>query len=135
MEKFKIFITCVFGIGLVFLAGFSIEALLEHNYVSLLFFVALFVFVCALIYDIWFESKKEKEREKLYQRKIMALGYATKNKQGTKEEFVKDCGEDMYNHCLLKGIIHEPLNCKPDNIRWEATHHAFCLLEKLCSKD
>lgn len=107
MEKKKIIYhgCCFIGISLfcVFLYVF-IETDSDFAFAVLVMLPLLFMLLAIL---------KDREKEKnnpLNLKKIKeALSYAEDKRRGTKDEFIREKGEIMYNHFLKKGYIHELL--------------------------
>ncbi len=122
--KTKIFITCVFGVGLVVTGGLSIDNFLHKDYINTLFFFASSIFLAGMISEMWYKSPQMKREELFFKKKVQAIEYVTTQKKGTKDAFCQEFGIEMYNHCLDNGFIHEPFDCASDNMCWEATRLA-----------
>ena len=131
MEKTKILFTAVFGVSALVTAGFAWDYYLRQEYLD--FFVMSMMSLCciAFIVDTWYKSHKTKQAELFFDKKCKALKFLTEHKRGTKADFCQKYGEDVYEHCLNKGYIHEPLDCDAQNMRWEATKHAYIVNSKL----
>lgn len=131
MEKTKILFTAVFG-GMAWItAGFAWDGYVRQNYMSAFIMGIMLLFCVFFLVDICYKSPKIKQSELLHEKKCKALKFVTEQKRGTKADFCQKYGEDVYEHCLNKGYIHEPLDCDAQNMRWEATKHAYIVNSKL----
>lgn len=135
MEKTKILFTAVFGVGALVTAGLAWEDYLRHKYLDV--FVMAMMSLCSIVFivDTWYKSPKMKQAELFFDKKCKALKFVTEHKRGTKADFCLQYGEDVYEHCLNKGYIHEPLDCDVQNLCWEATKRAYIVNSKLNSEE
>ena len=131
MEKTKILFIAVFGVVALVTARLAWDDYLNQNYASAVIMVIMLLFCLIFLVDIWYKSPKMKQAELFYEQKRKALKFLTEHKRGTKAAFCQQYGEDVYDHCLNKGYIHEPLDCDAQNLCWEATKHAYIVNSEL----
>lgn len=111
-------LTLLFVVSLVF---FAIEG---NTYWLMVTFLAILLIGRPLNY--WYDRQMEKKNPLNFRRVRSALYYAVSKNEGTKDEFVAERGEEMYNHFLSIGYIHEPhFNTGSGSIKWEVTQLAI----------
>ena len=101
--------------------------------ISLVFFVVkhdfdwlIATFIAILLVgkplNYWYDRQVEKKNPLSFRRVKKALNYVVEKYEGTKEDFIREKGEEMYNHFLSIGYIHEPhCNTNKDVVCWEVT--------------
>ncbi len=130
MKNAKILFTAVFGVGAFVAGGLAWIDWCRKDYMSSSIMLMMSLCCIAFIADIWYKSPEMKKAELFHEKKCKALKFVTEQKRGTKADFCQKYGEDVYEHCLNKGYIHEPLDCDAQNMRWEATKHADIINSK-----
>ena len=132
MEKEKIIyvsvasvLTLIFVVSLVFFA-------FNQNVYWLLVCCLAILFVGRPL-NYWYDRQKENKNPLSFARVKNALSYVVARSEGTKEEFIENKGEEIYNHFLNIGYIHEPhLKIKKNSIKWEVTQLGINRKEKMC---
>ena len=93
------------------------------------------VFFCGgyLVLDIIVDHRKTtRENERLLTPK-RAIDFCATLKTGTRDEFVNAYGEEMYNHLIDRGVIHELYEKKENSVYWEFTKRGEFVLNDLKS--
>ena len=134
MKKEKIIFNVLFCLWLC-LTAFLFWQYFETKDVRYLTAAAIFVSVVGIPLSIWDHKQKTKKNPLNFERKIKALLYAKEKAYGTKNDFVKEHGELMYEHFLSKGLIHEISSFlvvyKSNFPVWEITKHGRDTAEML----
>lgn len=99
----------------IFVWSFFNKTLLEDN--SVVIFAILAVMYGGL--SLWDDYIKEKENPLSYCKIKSTIKYAVKCNHGSKSDFVKEHGEEMYNHFLKKGFIKETV--RKNRQLWQLT--------------
>ena len=131
IKKFSTF----FGfMGVISLFGYI--GLLMYNiqlYERIVLFSAIFFCGGYLVLDIIIDHRNTtKENERLLTQK-RAIDFCATLKTGTRDEFVNAYGEEMYNHLIDRGVIHELYEKKENSVYWEFTKIGEFVLNDLKS--
>ena len=123
--KTKDFCAKYFLLGLTFI-GCGVLGFLGWKTKDINYLCAISVWVTLLaVIDCILSEQKEKKNPLNAKNIQRALDFAVTHQRGTKDVFVHELCEEMYNFLVEKGLIHELLPCdnEPQDIpkRWEVT--------------
>ena len=107
------------------LLGIVLILLFTQTYeINYLMFIAL-LSVAYIVFDLVISRRKEKEDPLSVKNIHRALDFAISRKRGSKDEFIHEFCEEMYNFLVENGLIHELLACDDEPLdapkNWEVT--------------
>ena len=96
-------------------------------------FVSMAFCAIYLIFEAIIDHNKTTEENEVLLSKKHAIDFCASLKTGTRDEFINAYGEEMYNHLLDRGVIHELYEKKENSFYWEFTKKGEFVLNDLKS--